>query len=353
MKTPFRELIPPLSPEEYAGLEENIVSEGCRDAIVVWNKNFFEGGHCKYPDDEIIIDGHNRLEICQKHKIPFKTNAREFKNENEATAWIIRNQFSRRNLSIYDRSVLALRLEEILRPVAEKHLHLAKGKGLQKSAKVKPIDTRAEVARAAGVSHDTIAKVKVIEKKASPELKESLRRGDATINSAYKGLHTHVGQNSGENEWYTPPKFIEAANALMGGIDCDPASTELANKTVGAKVFHDAAEDGLKQPWSGRVWLNPPYAQPLISQFSEAIVKKKNEYSEALILVNNATETEWLQNILVECSGACFIKGRVRFIDSEGKKPGAPLQGQVILYIGPQKKRFKELFLRFGVVFLK
>jgi phage N-6-adenine-methyltransferase len=161
----------------------------------------------------------------------------------------------------------------------------------------------------------------------------------------------HVAHNSGENEWYTPLEFIESARAVLGTIDLDPASCEQANKTVGANKFFSEKDNGLSKKWKGNVWLNPPYAQPLISDFAEAVSAKyeSGEINAACVLVNNATETKWLHRMLQSASAICLIRGRVKFIDKNGN-PGAPLQGQVIIYFGHAVELFKSHMAKHGKV---
>ena len=164
-----------------------------------------------------------------------------------------------------------------------------------------------------------------------------------------KSKTAHVSRNSGENEWYTPPEFIEAAREVMGGIDTDPASSKAANKTVKADTFYDRKDDGVKQEWGERVWINPPYSQPAISDFCNALVEKlgTGEVQEACALVNNATETAFGQKLLGICAAVCFPSGRVRFLDVDGN-PGAPLQGQMIVYFGSDADKFCSEFAGFG-----
>lgn len=363
----FQSLIPPLTYEEKKMLEESILSEGCRDAIVVWN--------------DTIIDGHNRYEICTKHGIPFETVSREFENRNEVIEWIIKNQFGRRNLPMHERARLALRLKSVIAEKAKSNKQEAANKmnlivGNNVSAEfcenVFPIDTREEIAKAAGVSHDTIAKVEKIEEAAPAPVVQASRKGDISVNAAYQVTkmmqeeqeeiasriqsgenaksvvlevqkRPHVANNSGNNEWYTPSEYIEAARKAMGSIDTDPASNDIANKVVKAEKYYTIETDGLAHDWHGNVWMNPPYSSDLITKFIEKLKEQRGNYEQAIILVNNATETQWFYEIVKIASAVCFPKSRVKFYMPDGKT-GAPLQGQAVLYVGNNTEKFISAF---------
>jgi phage N-6-adenine-methyltransferase len=162
----------------------------------------------------------------------------------------------------------------------------------------------------------------------------------------------HVSHNSGNNEWYTPPEYVEAARAVMGEIDLDPASSAIANRIVGATRFYTFEDDGLRHEWHGRVWMNPPYATGLIDRFTAKLAwhVKRGDVTEACVLVNNATETGWFNALLEVAACACFIRGRVKFIDTEGNPSGAPLQGQALLYMGSNVDGFTEACGQFGTI---
>ena len=173
----FADLIPPLSIEERGELENSIMDEGCRDAICVWNG--------------VIVDGHNRYEICKRRKRAFRVKEMSFDNDEAAVAWIIRNQFGRRNLTAMQRAELALKLKEAVAAEAKKRQVSQLKKGaekpvVQKSAQRESGKTRDELAKMAGVSHDTIAKVEKIVAEAEPEVVEATRKGEMSINAAYK-----------------------------------------------------------------------------------------------------------------------------------------------------------------------
>jgi N6-adenosine-specific RNA methylase IME4 len=171
----FKELIPPLSFEEFTQLAENIAKDGCRDPLVLWNG--------------VLVDGHNRYDICNRLKLPFKTIENEFKDRSEVIEWIIRNQFGRRNLSSYIRTTLALRLESEIAGRAKKN-QARKPADFVKQNSAEQTETRKELAKLAGVSHNTVDKVKKIELVASPKTKEALAKGEISINQAHNEIKT-------------------------------------------------------------------------------------------------------------------------------------------------------------------
>ena len=365
----FKNLIPPLSPEERQGLESSLLKEGCRDALVLWG--------------DILIDGHNRYEICTKHNIPYKTVQREFGSREAVIEWIILNQFGRRNLPAHERARLALRLKPVIAEKAKAQQARTEENRVCQISDEQAIDTKKELAKIAGVSHDTIAKVERIEEEAPEPVVTASRQGQISVNAAYQVTkleqeeqeeiahriehieeepeetatpkaivqevvnRPHVSYNSGNNEWYTPREFVEAARLAMGSIDVDPASNDIAQKIVKAETYYTAETNGLDKTWEGNVWLNPPYASDLIGRFADKLLEQRKHYKQAIVLVNNATETEWFNKIISVASAVCFPKGRVKFYMPDGKT-GAPLQGQAVLYIGDNPEAFTGTFCKLG-----
>jgi phage N-6-adenine-methyltransferase len=180
-------------------------------------------------------------------------------------------------------------------------------------------------------------------------LREAIDAEQVTRAALLKAIHgAHVGANAGDNEWYTPAEYTKAATAVMGGIDLDPASSQEANAIVGAAEFFTEEDDGLAEDWHGRVWMNPPYARPLIDRFCERLADSYGEgdVTEACALVNNATETAWFHSLAFRAAAMCFPRGRVKFWHP--RKESAPLQGQAVVYFGPNVAGFRREFATFG-----
>ena len=227
----FESLIPPLSTEEFQQLEENCLRDGIRDALIVWEQD----------GNDILIDGHNRFRIVGKHPtIQFNIKRMQFADRNEAIRWIILNQFGRRNLSAYDRSVLALKLK----PVIAKKAKEQQGTRTDISQKsVKSHDTQKELAKVAGVSHDTIHKVEAIQKSGNEQLIKDVREGRESINSGYQRIHPKktpaqsnkefVEQAKQEHEAFQSSKTVSIHDAHM-----DKANRQIIASNVYARLLN-------------------------------------------------------------------------------------------------------------------
>ena len=149
----FQAAIPPLSETELSILTESLKAEGCRESLLVWNG--------------LLIDGHNRYEICTAHDIPFKTSRVYFASRTDALIWIKKNQLGRRNLTDYQRAEIALSLKEDLAKLARERQRGGPG-GVLLTAKLPEAngETRDALADMAGVSGRTLDKVERIEAEA-------------------------------------------------------------------------------------------------------------------------------------------------------------------------------------------
>ena len=265
----FQSLIPPLSEDEFARLEKSIIAEGVRDPIITW------GG--------VIVDGHNRHAICEKHGIDCPSREREFKSRDAAKIWIIENQFGRRNLNDYNRSVLALKLEPLYAAEAKRRqLSTLKQNqnetDLQNFAKREPIHTSERIAEVAGVSRENIRKVKKIEteaEKGNPiavEVRDELRNGEKkSIHGAYVAV---MGKPTPRKPKDT---FTEDGRRLcvMCGEPIDEGTAHSCRPTV-----HKACEQEYQRDWCKGKRNKPEYAddgrricvfcgEPVIEQYQD------------------------------------------------------------------------------------
>ncbi|MEG0446974.1 plasmid replication/partition related protein [Comamonas sp.] len=188
--------IDPLTADEHESLERSILAEGCRDALVVWG--------------ELLIDGHNRYGICQKHGLPFNTiQATQFKTMDDVHLWMIDQHLGRRSVSDFQRGVLALRKREIIasrRAAAAAAVNAAKAEAGEPSAEApwegdtdpvvaqalasvakvpdEALDTREALARAARLSAGQVKMIETIQEKAAPEVVAAVKAGELSLNAA-------------------------------------------------------------------------------------------------------------------------------------------------------------------------
>jgi phage N-6-adenine-methyltransferase len=153
------------------------------------------------------------------------------------------------------------------------------------------------------------------------------------------------------DEWYTPAEYIEAARRVMGSIDLDPASCAMAQTVVKADVYLTKTENGLSQRWIRQnIWLNPPYSNPSgwIDKLLAEYDSKSPFTQQAVVLVNNATETTWFQSLLRRFP-VCMLSRRIAFWrhDQNGI---TSRQGQAIFYLGPNVGAFINEFETFGPI---
>ena len=218
--------------------------------------------------------------------------------------------------------------------------------------------TGAAIARAIPAIQSTLVDLKVTASEARTvaalpvEVQLAIMDAPEPVEAVREAARPHVVNNSGNNEWYTPPDIIERARRAMGGIDLDPASSDVAQRTVQAGRYRTAEDNGLACEWKGNIFLNPPYSSDLIGQFCHHLVREyvAGRMKSACVLVNNATETGWWEKLSEVATAVCLINRRVRFLDVTGKPTGAPLQGQAVLFVGEDTESFEREFKPLGRV---
>jgi hypothetical protein len=408
-------LIPPLTPEESAQLEANLLAEGCREPLLIWQ------------EEQTLLDGHNRLDICTRHGLPYTTHEVSLPDLDAAKAWMIANQLGRRNLTADQASHLrgqqyklqkkisrgggdhrspdAIDQKVQSEPFDDTATRLAKEHKVSKStikrdaAYASAIDTLADAlgpdVRQAILTRDTkitregvtqLAELARLDIAAAQEALTDIQAAPTTT-EAREALTWHVGADhgrttnaapaplvlepeapetdettapttwpqsgaSGDYEWYTPPAWLDPVRQVLGTIDLDPASCADAQARVRATTYYTKDDDGLRHPWHGHVFLNPPYKLPEIEHFLGKLVEEleAGHTTEAILLVNNATETGWFQFISGHADIVFFPKGKIRFLHATRDETAGPCVGQALLYFGKGVTRFCEVFGPLGLL---
>ena len=244
----LRVYIDPLTPEEHDALERSILAEGCRDALVLWG--------------DVLVDGHNRYGICQKHGISFNTIQNPtFKSMDDVHLWMIDQHLGRRSVSDFQRGVLALRKKDILasrvqqQPQAEPVSAEAapssptdQPEAAATTAAVKPaepLNSREAIAKAARISATTVSQIEKIQKTAAPELVAAVKAGEISINAAAIVASLPVEEQvaaaaGGKKELRQAAKQVReakaqaraaAVGALLDSSEEKPAATQQEGET--------------------------------------------------------------------------------------------------------------------------
>jgi phage N-6-adenine-methyltransferase len=157
-------------------------------------------------------------------------------------------------------------------------------------------------------------------------------------------------ENNGHgDEWYTPSEYVETVREVFGGvIDLDPASCGQAQQTVQASRYFTKDDDGLKQPWFGRVFLNPPYSNPV--PFVDRLIQHHEcgDVPEAILLENTDSSARWFHKALRACSALCFPSSRIKF--RHGLEECSPRYSSLFFYFGDDVERFRRRFTSVGTV---
>ena len=153
-------------------------------------------------------------------------------------------------------------------------------------------------------------------------------------------------------EWYTPPEFVEMARQVLGGIDLDPASNTKAQEWIQAKRYYTKNDDGLKQPWSGRIWCNPPYGDFTHLFMQRALSFYESAEIEGCVFLVNRTGAGRYVDLAEKFNAVCQARRRISFLTPEGKPENSPRYYNDFLYLGKDVAAFREVFSAVGRVIL-
>jgi hypothetical protein len=181
----------------------------------------------------------------------------------------------------------------------------------------------------------------------------------------------YVGRTPGtavrdSDAWYTPSVYVESARSVMGSIDLDPFSSRAANRIIRAAYYFTPETSALLHAWRDEhkrrtyphgvnVWLNPPYSAGFLPQAVGAFLKayEAGDIRQAVVLVNNATETKWFHRLRSHSLAVCFPTHRIAFTTCDGKHEAGNTRGQAFFYYGPTENHtevFVEEFAAYGWV---
>lgn len=263
--------IDPLTSDEHEALERSLLAEGCRDALVLWG--------------DVLVDGHNRFGICQKHGLPFQTVQNTlFKSMEDVHLWMIDQHLGRRSVSDFQRGVLALRKREILaerrasstaasNPDSDQTDSQAPTSALTPAiADSQPeperLNSREDIAKAARLSSNQVVMIEKIQKQATPELVAAIKSGTISLNAAAAVA--------------TLPEEEQKAAVVAGKDELKQA----------AKRVRDAKRKPREEDSSSPAAIDPDELQMLRQRVDELAAENQDLRRQIAELQNHSTENQ-------------------------------------------------------------
>lgn len=339
----YAELFPLIQNADFEEFKIDIAENGLREPI--W---LYEGK---------ILDGRNRYRACLETSTELKT--REYEGH-DPIGFVLSLNLKRRHLDTAQRAMVASRLAT-LEVGANQHVEIS-------------TPSQSKAANLLNVSRESVVSARKVLDQGTHELIQKVDAGELAVSTAAKiaelpeeeqteivslskeeiKKHVLAMKHTGDEESYTPSAYIESAVEVMGKIDLDPASNEMAQLTVNADHFYTAESDGLTKEWRGKVWMNPPYTARVINVFISKLVSHyaAGEVTEAIVLTNNNTDTSWFHEAANNAAAVCFTSGRINFLKRDGAK-SSPTNGQSFIYFGKNIDLFKTVFSKHGLVMVK
>jgi transcriptional regulator with XRE-family HTH domain len=190
----FKNLLPRLNSADFEQLEKNILKEGCREKLTIWKEK------------RLLIDGHHRYEICDKHGLKYGIEEKSFKNRDAVIEWMLNHQKGRRNMNRFQWAEVILRRKERIAEIAKANQRAGGGAVKKKSAK--PVNTLETLAKLAGISRPTLKQVEFILKNADQNTIRKLRNGNAgvSINGVHEELQERIGKTKTKKSGATKAK---------------------------------------------------------------------------------------------------------------------------------------------------
>jgi hypothetical protein len=276
------ELLPPLTEEQLAMLEADLLKNGCYSPIIV-------------NEDLLIIDGHNRQSLCEKHGIPYQMAVFSFEDMLEAKQWALDTQKGRRNLDKWELGKIALKLKPDLEARAKENMSAGGGDQKSEDAKsgsailpnpISPVDTRKDLANAVGLGERTMGKVMQIDEHAPAAVKEALDNKELSINQGYN-ITKQVQELPEEQRAEAAAQAVELEKAKKEIRQSD-AESDRRHKIAGqfCKAFEKAV---LLTPTEEnvRIWTE---CTRMTTEEIEDSVKEARELSEVFSTIGDILE---------------------------------------------------------------